>query len=559
MKKNKNKMILFIAMIFLFLLPIVSFAQDPKLVFQSGFEGTTEVVEEGGNDFGAPYEKLTGYDNTFTEKSNWDADWTNGRMQVQYTGGDATKRFAKVVEDPTQASNKVLHFWLNDSWTADAGAQKARIQTNLYGINPGYKEFYQSVRVYLTEDFRALTTYPSAVKWCTLSEFWNNEWWDNKPNGFRISLGVGKPSAAVSDLSFLLSAENSGQVLVWNADNTYLKVPIGKWFTMEYYYKEGNKDTGRFWMAITPDGEATKVVFDVHDFTHNTADSSPDGVTGFNPLKLYTGDYILNHVKAQGKTLQIYWDDYKFWKDKAPTIDLPVSNCGSVVPWTNYSIPTQTSIFTYEFDVIPGGNYMNGVVGLSNGAVTGYSSLGCIVQFNADGTIKARDGGVYVATNVLPYIEAATYHVKMDVNIITHKYDVFITPLGLPTVQIATNFSFRSEQATVSQLNNLSIKTETCSLILKNYLSTPSFETDNSLMIYPNPLDHSQEFIIKLDSEIQKATIQIYDIAGRLVQEIKTENISNLKVKLNSDLKSGIYIVNVLDGKKAYHQKIIIE
>jgi hypothetical protein len=294
-----------------------------ELVFQSGFEGTTEVVSDGGNDYGASFERITGIDNTLTPKNNWDTDWmatlSGGKMQVQYTGGDATKRFARVITDPTKANNKVLHYWLNDSWPADGGQLKSRIQTNLYGIKTGYKEFYQSVRLYLTEDFNALRDYPGKITWCTLSEFWNNEWWvTNEPYGFRITLGVGKPGSATEDLNFILNAENAGQTEVWNGNNTTTKVPIGKWFTMDYYFKEGNKDNGRFWMAITPDGQTTQVVFDVHNYTHMTTDPAPNGLTGFNPMKLYTGSYFVDYVKSKGKTLQIYWDDYKLWKNKRP-------------------------------------------------------------------------------------------------------------------------------------------------------------------------------------------------------------------------------------------------
>lgn len=294
-----------------------------QLLFQSGFEGTSTVVEDGGNDIGVPYERLTGIDNTLTTKNSWTTDWTgvtsNAKMQVQYTGGDAAKRFAKVVTDPTNANNKVLQFWLNDSWVADGGALKSRVQTNLYGIVGGFKEFYQSVRVFLPTDFNELRTYPSKITWCTLSEFWNNEWWvTNEPYGFRVSLGIGKPTAATSDLNFILNAENAGQIEVWNGDNTNIKVPIGKWFKMDYYYKEGNAQTGRFWMSITPDGEPTKVVFDIRNFTHNTYDPAPNGVTGYNPLKLYTAKEHVSYVKARGKTLQVYWDDYKLWKNKTP-------------------------------------------------------------------------------------------------------------------------------------------------------------------------------------------------------------------------------------------------
>ncbi|UFH57944.1 hypothetical protein [Spirosoma sp. KNUC1025] len=298
-----------------------------ELIFQTGFEGSSRVVKAiGSNDHGAVMEYMDGLDTSFSTKSDWRTDWRpivkNGRMQVQYTGGDSTKRFARVIAEPGNPTNKVLQYWLNDSWVASENQQKARIQTNLYGIQGGYTEFYQSVRVFLTDDFNALKTYPRSINWCTISEFWNNEWWvKSEPYGFRITLGIGKSSAEKSELNFILNAENAGQKEVWRADPTTsnVVVPIGKWFTMEYYFKEGDQKTGRFYLAITPEGQPRQVVYDIANFTHNTADPAPNGVTGYNPMKLYTSKELISHVKAQGKTLQVYWDDFKLWKNKRPS------------------------------------------------------------------------------------------------------------------------------------------------------------------------------------------------------------------------------------------------
>lgn len=292
------------------------------LVFQSGFEGTTAVIGEGGTDFGAEYERLSGIDNTFTTKNNWNTDWPNGKMQVQYTGGNSTQRSATVITDPTKSGNKVFRFWLNEGWKADLNLDKARIQTNIYGIKGGYKEFRQSVRVYLTEDFNVLKGYPDIINWITLSEFWNNVSWEAQVKfGYRFGLMINKFTKGRDDLYFVLHAENLHNVngdaerrTLWAYENKTIKVPVGKWFTMDYYFKEGNKNNGRFYMAITPEGESKQIVFDVHDITYNEFDPNPDGLTDFNPLKLYTSKGLIDYVKSQGKTLQIYWDDYQLWK-----------------------------------------------------------------------------------------------------------------------------------------------------------------------------------------------------------------------------------------------------
>ena len=295
---------------------IISTITEEKLVFQTGFEGTTRVVP-----YGTENDDIIGYDINLPN-SSWDDLKTKSGINlvfVNYTGGDSIHRFARIIPEPGNNSNKVLLFQVNDSYGASENQVKARVQVEFHKIVPGYKEFYQSVRVFLHEDFNALKNYPKRIGWLTISEFWNNEWWiEGEKYGFRVTLGIGKPTGDASDLNFILNAEDAGMKEVWNGDNTNIKVPIGKWFTMDYYYKEGNRDTGRFYMTITPEGGKKQVVFDIHNFTHNTKDPAPDGMTGYNPMKLYTSKEVVAFMKEQGKSLKIYWDDFKLWENKRP-------------------------------------------------------------------------------------------------------------------------------------------------------------------------------------------------------------------------------------------------
>jgi hypothetical protein len=304
--------------------------QSKNLIFQSGFEGTCKVIPEKNYlELGSHPDKMVGADNSLKGgKNDWTQDLNNSpigkvNFSFQYTGGDSTQRYAKIIDDPTKPKNKVLAFWLNDSWSADGGQYKARVQANLYEIEKPLKEFYQTIRVYFHPDFNALRNYPHKIPWCTISEFWNKEPWrsnDTEKYGFRITLGVGKPVDAEADLTFLLGAENAicgghnGYKEVWKPESKHkVKVPIGKWFTMEYYYKDGDSKSGRFYMAIQPDGEPKQVVFDINNFTHHTLDPSPNGLGNYNPMKLYTSKELVAYMKGQGKTLQIYWDDFKLW------------------------------------------------------------------------------------------------------------------------------------------------------------------------------------------------------------------------------------------------------
>jgi hypothetical protein len=296
------------------------------LLFQSGFEPGSKI-KHGNNPFTGD-DDIVGRDKSVPAPNDWVEDLDNskkvGRFNLQYQGGDTTQRYARIIPEPGNPSNHVLHFWLND---ANVGGTKGRIQANLYGAEKGMKEFYQSVRIFLPDDFNTVRRFPEKITWLTIFEFWNNITWNQTvPHRFRITLGIGKPVEWENDLCFILDGQDcelfqdgsQKYTTLWKEVNQNVKVPIGKWFTIDYYYKEGDAKSGRFWMAIQPEGGEKQVVFDVTNYTHNTGDKNPDGVTDFNPLKIYTSKKLIDFMRGNGKTLQMYWDDFKLWEGKTP-------------------------------------------------------------------------------------------------------------------------------------------------------------------------------------------------------------------------------------------------
>lgn len=299
----------------------ISQASSGVLIFQSGFEQDSKVIAKGSDS------DIIGIDKSFTSNNDWVNDLDNhpeiGDFNLQYQGGDSTMRFAKIIAEPNNPSNHVLHFWLDKP---NVQGSKGRIQANLYN-SKGLKEFYQSERIFLHDDLNTVRTFPDKISWLTIAEFWNNiTWSQNTPYGFRITLGIGKPVATENDLYFILDgqdcelfADNSQKyTTLWKETNQNVKVPIGKWFTLEYYYKEGDSNNGRFYMTIQPDGGKKEVIYDLTRITHNSKDTNPDGVTDFNPMKMYTSKKLIDYMTSQNKTLQMYWDDFKLWKDRRP-------------------------------------------------------------------------------------------------------------------------------------------------------------------------------------------------------------------------------------------------
>lgn len=331
-----------------------------ELIFHSGFEGTCAITADDGRD-----SDIVGIDNKLAKPNDWEKDLEGhpniGFFYIFYEAGDNNQRFAKIISEPGNPENKVLHFWLGDvSVNKPPIVPKGRITGDLLGLS-NVKQLYQSIRVFIHPDFEVYKTFPHVNNWMTILEFWNNRVNKTEPYGFRISVNMVKTERQpVRDVYF----EVHGQIGITQADgrvdytnaweeaNKTVPVPIGKWFTLDYYLKEGNAGSGRFYMTITPDQECTKVIFDVNNYTHHPQDPNPKGIDDANIMKWYTRAPVIEHFKAQGKALQVYWDDLKLWIDKAPqmpkilleaesaeqSIKLKWSTTGSNQQWSGFEI-----------------------------------------------------------------------------------------------------------------------------------------------------------------------------------------------------------------------------
>ena len=140
------------------------------------------------------------------------------------------------------------------------------------------------------------------------------------------------------------------------------------------------------------------------------------------------------------------------------TVNTP-SSClnSSSTTWTNASFPVQTAQFTATYDATPNQNSMDGVIGFSLNAATGYTSLAAITRFPSTGMIDVRNAGAYSADVAVPYTAGLTYHFRLLISPTTKTYTVYVTPPGGTELTLATNYAFRSEQSTVSSLNDWSL------------------------------------------------------------------------------------------------------
>ncbi len=136
--------------------------------------------------------------------------------------------------------------------------------------------------------------------------------------------------------------------------------------------------------------------------------------------------------------------------------------------WQNFSIDNQTGSFTFEFNTRPNNDNMDGVTGICKGNASAYSDLACIVRFNTSGNMDVRNGGIYDADATLAYSAGTNYHVRMEIDISSHIYDVYVTPEGQSEVTLADDYAFRTEQGSVTSLDRWAITRESGSHMVDN-------------------------------------------------------------------------------------------
>ncbi|WP_437276670.1 hypothetical protein WME90_36275 [Sorangium sp. So ce375] len=140
-----------------------------------------------------------------------------------------------------------------------------------------------------------------------------------------------------------------------------------------------------------------------------------------------------------------------------PTTPTPAPVCPIVEAnkWFNMALPSaQRGTFTASWDVTPSASKIDGVIGLSSGSASTWTHLAAIVLFGEDGNVTVRNGGSYQALRAYPYTGGTTYTVRMVVDVVAKRYSVYIQPKGGAEVQLASNYAFRSEQASAASLAN---------------------------------------------------------------------------------------------------------
>jgi len=122
--------------------------------------------------------------------------------------------------------------------------------------------------------------------------------------------------------------------------------------------------------------------------------------------------------------------------------------------FVNTSVATQTGTFTATFDAIPSISPANDTLSFSKGSQSAYTGLAATVRFSTTGKIDARNGGAYAAVTSVPFSAGVSYHFRMVVNVPAKTYSAYVTAPGGAEQTIASNYAYRTEQASITSINN---------------------------------------------------------------------------------------------------------
>ncbi len=141
-----------------------------------------------------------------------------------------------------------------------------------------------------------------------------------------------------------------------------------------------------------------------------------------------------------------------------PVIPPTVSGCLTAsTQWQNTALTPQSASFAAAFDAVPAIANIDGVIGLSLANASSFENLAVIVRFNNTGFLDARTGGTYASDTRVPYSASVRYHFRLTVDPAARRYSVYVTPPGAGEIALAVNYIFRSEQSSVSKLDNWSL------------------------------------------------------------------------------------------------------
>ncbi len=277
---------------------------------------------------------------------------------------------------------------------------------------------------------------------------------------------------------------------------------------------------------------------------------------------------------------QISWNIFKLSKIILVVISLTgfitISNAQIIHKYSFLSEEENVGIALYDyhilyFELAPGNQLeqdsalMDCSILLSQDTIVAWDDYSASIRFrNSDKNnfIDARNGGEFAYIDSIPFIFGQQYHCWFEIDFVSLTYNLFVQTEGMDNPgQIADQFAFRNQE--IDELNVWSVVT------LESYANTIEVsavalveevgeipgstsgvnnQNNNQLNVFPNPVKTS--FNIELEGDF---IYEVYDYSGKMILNGSAFNTC----KIGENLQHGIYILNIIQNKSVFSQKLV--
>ena len=228
--------------------------------------------------------------------------------------------------------------------------------------------------------------------------------------------------------------------------------------------------------------------------------------------------------------------------------------------WKSYNVGIYPNVFNVEFDMKANQNNMDGVTGILQGIAGNYPDLSCIVRFNKDGKIDSYDDDDYSVDVDISYTSSDLFHVMINIDMNTEKYDVYISKNGGDNILLASNYNFRKNS--LSMLDTWAIKSEVGNHTVSNMkFRNGGLSNDNhkiyDISIYPNVFSSEFNFTFQANQLLDNHDLKfsLITLSGEVIdtQELRMKNSkTSLSFNSLSNQSSGMFLL-LIEGDTFVH------
>tara|TARA_R110000765_G_scaffold115624_1_gene208588 strand:- start:13990 stop:15990 length:2001 start_codon:yes stop_codon:yes gene_type:complete len=178
---------------------------------------------------------------------------------------------------------------------------------------------------------------------------------------------------------------------------------------------------------------------------YTTDGSIPDNTDSVysSPIAIYPTDTTVRAFATSGGNTDSSVSQVVYWHGSYPSIN---------DSWENIYVPAKV-INGFTCTVTPAALALDALIALSFGEIGTPTDAAMIIRLYTDNTFQVRNGGAYASAVTTSYVAGGSYDISIrNINWTAKTYDVYVDD-----VLITSNYAFRTEQSSITQIDNVGI------------------------------------------------------------------------------------------------------